>query len=86
MEREITVARKRVKDADTVSKQQHKQIRNAEHTGVTTREAAKMFQEMKIAIGDSLSNLANSNQEEDGDDEYHLDTDRGKRSEDDEPG
>jgi hypothetical protein len=41
---------------------------------------------MKIAIGDSLSEIAGSNNGEDGEDENDEETEQGDLSEDDEPG
>jgi hypothetical protein len=53
----------------------------------TTRKPEKTFEEMLNAIGDSLSNLVSSNDEEDGEHkEDKEDTELGKLSEDDEPG
>jgi len=59
---------------------------NVEQAGLTTREPGKTFEEMLNAIGDSLSNLASSDNEEDADDEEgNDDTEQGKLSEDDKP-
>jgi hypothetical protein len=51
-----------------------------------SRKPEKMFEEMLVAIGDSLSHLAYSDNGEDGEDEDDEQTDQGKWSEDDEPG
>jgi hypothetical protein len=59
---------------------------HAEIAGLTSREPEKTFEEMLAAIGDSLSDLASSNDGEDGEDEDDEDTEQGKLSEDDEPG
>jgi len=67
-------------------KQGHEDMRNAENVGSTTTEPKKMIQEMMIAIGDCLSDLAGSNNEEDGEDDDDEDTELGKLSEDEEPG
>jgi len=61
-------------------------MKHAEIVGLTTREPATSFEEMIIAIGDSLSDLASSGNEEDGEDEDDEETEQGKLSEDDEPG
>jgi len=45
-----------------------------------------MFEEMLVAIGDSLSDLASSDDGEDGEEEDDEDTEQGNLSEDDEPG
>jgi len=59
----------------------------AESTGATTRKHETTFEEMLNAIGDSLSNLASSEDEQDGEDEEDDEEDTGlsKLSDDDEP-
>jgi hypothetical protein len=59
---------------------------HAELTGLTSRKPEKTIQEMLVAIGDSLSDLASSDDREDGEDEDVEETEQGKLSEDDEPG
>ena len=59
---------------------------NAEIAGLTSREAEKTFEEMMAAIGDSLSDLASSDDGEDGEEEDDEETEQGNLSEDDEPG
>jgi len=59
---------------------------HAEIARLTSREPDKTFEEMLVAIGDSLSDLASSDHGEDGEDEDDEETDQGKLSEDDEPG
>jgi hypothetical protein len=58
---------------------------HAEIAGLTSREPEKTFQEMLAAIGDSLSDLASSNDGENGEDEDDEDTEQGKLSDDDKP-
>ena len=58
----------------------------AEIAGLTSREPEKTFEEMLIAIGDSLSDLASSDNWKDGEDEDDEETEQGTLSEDDEPG
>jgi hypothetical protein len=53
---------------------------------LTSREPKKTFVEILVAIGDSLSDLATSVDEEDGEDEDNEETEQGKLSEDDKPG
>jgi len=53
---------------------------------LSSRKPEKRFEEMLIAIGDSLSDLASSNDGEDGEEEDDEETEKGKLSEDDEPG
>ena len=87
MERETAVARKRVEDAETAIKQKQEDMSNVEKAGLTTRDPEKTFEEMLNAIGDSLSDLVSSNDEEDVDDEEDDEgTEQGKQSEVDEPG
>jgi len=45
-----------------------------------------MFEELMVPIRDSLSDLASSNDQEDGEDEDDYQTEQGKLSGDDEPG
>ena len=87
MDRETSVARKRVKDAETAIAHEQEDMRNADESGLTTRKPEQTYNEMLNGIGDSLSNLASSDNEEDGDNEEDVedDTDQGKLSEDNEP-
>jgi len=85
-ERETTVARKRVEDTETAIQQEQEDMRKAENVGLTTRESETMFQDMIVAIRDSLSTLATSDDEQDGEDEDDDDTELGKLSKDDKPG
>ena len=61
-------------------------MKHAEITGLRIREPEKAFEDMMVAIGDSLSDLASSENGEDGEDEHDEETQQGKLSEDDEPG
>ena len=58
----------------------------AENVGLTTREPKRLFEEMMVATGDSLSDLASSDDGEDGEHEDNEESEQGKLSEDDEPG
>ena len=84
VERETTVARNRVEDAETANKQEQEDMRSAESVGLTSREPGQTVDERLDAIGDSLSDLACSDNAEDGEDDE--DTEQGTLSEDDEPG
>jgi len=84
--RETAGARKPVEDTATAVQQEHKDTRKAENAGLTHREPKYTFQEMMIAISDSLSDHASSNDEDDGDDEDDEETVLGQVSKDDEPG
>jgi hypothetical protein len=86
VERETAGARKRVEDAEAAVQQEQDDMTNAELAGLTSREPKKTFEEMLVAIGDSLSDLASSNDGEDGEDEDDGESEQGKLGEDDEPG
>jgi len=85
---ETAVARKRVEDAENAIKQDRDDMRNAEKAGLTTTKPERTFGEMLNAMGDSLSDLAISDDGEDGedkdDDEEHPPG--GKLGKDDETG
>ena len=82
------MARKRVEGTETVFMQEQDDMSTAENTEATNRKPEKKFDRMLNAIEDSLSNLASSNDEQEGedeeDDEEH--TELGNLSDDDEPG
>jgi len=85
--RETAVARKRVQDAETAIMQEQQHMRNVAISRSTTTKPETTFEEMLNAIGDSPSNLACSDHEQDGEDEDdEEDTERGKLSEDNESG
>jgi len=88
VERETTVARKRVQDAETAIIQQLKDMTTAECVGATTRMPEATFEKMLNAIGECLSDPVSSDDEQDGEDEKddEQDTELGKLSDDDEPG
>jgi hypothetical protein len=86
VERETAGARKRVEDADTAVQQEQDDMTHADIAGLTSREPEKTFEVMLVAIGDSLSDLASSDDGEDGEDEDDEETEQGNLSEDDEPG
>jgi hypothetical protein len=56
-----------------------------ENWALTTREPEKSYHEMMVAIGDSVSDIASSDNGEDGKDENDQETEQGKLSEDDKP-
>jgi len=86
VERETAGARKRVEDAEAAVQQEQDDMTDAEIAGLTSREPEKMFEEILVAMGDSLSDLASSDDGEDGEEEEDEDTEQGNLSEDDEPG
>jgi len=71
VDRETAVVRKRVQHVETAIKQEQEDMRNAEKAGLTTRKPKTTFEEILNAIGDSLSSLPSSHDEEDG--EYEQD-------------
>jgi hypothetical protein len=60
-------------------------LTHAEIAGLRSREHKKTFEEMLVAIRDSLSDLASSHDGEDGEYVDDQDTEQGKLSEDDKP-
>ena len=80
VERKTAGAWKRVEDTEAVVQQVQEDIKNAENAGLTNRESKKTFEEMLVAIRDSLSDLASSNNGEDGEDEGDEETEQGKLS------
>jgi len=59
-------------------------MKDAEKAELTYRESEKTFEEMLVAIGESLSHLASSDDGQDGEDEDDEETEQGKLSDDDE--
>ena len=88
MDRETAVARKQVRDADTAIMQEWDQIRNVEKARSTTTKPETTFEALLNAIGDSLSDLASSEDEVDleHDDDDEEDTELAKLTKDDKCG
>jgi len=86
VKRETAGARKRVEAAEAAVQQEQDDMTHGEIAGLRSREPEKTFEEMLVAIGDSVSDLASSDNGEDGDDEDDEETKQGNLSEDDEPG
>jgi len=86
VETETTVARKRVEDAEAAVQQEEEDMKHAEIAGLTNREPEMTFDEMMVAIGDSLSDIASSDEGEDEEDQDKEETKQGKPSKDDKPG
>jgi len=88
VERVTAVARMRVEDPVSAIQQEQDDMRNAEKAGLTTTKPEQKFEEMLNAIGDSLSDLASSDNGEDGEDEDDDEEDSagGNLSKDDQPG
>jgi len=88
VDRETALARKRVQDAETAIRQAQEHMRNVEKARSTSTHSETTSGEMLNAIGGSLSDLASSEDEEDGEDKDadEEDSELGKLSEDNEPG
>jgi len=86
VERETAGARKRVEDAEAAVQQEQDDMTHAEIAGLTSSEPETTFEEMLVAIGDRLSDLASSDDGEDGEHEDEEETEQGKLSDDDKPG
>jgi hypothetical protein len=86
VERETAGARKRVENAEAAVQQEQDDMTHVEIVGLMSREPEKMFEQMLVAIGDSLRDLASSNDGENGEDEDHEETVQGNLSEDNKPG
>ena len=82
------MARKQIEDTETAINQEQEDMRNPEKAGLTTRKPETTFEEMLNAIGDSLRELAISDNGEEGEDEDNDEEDPqlGKLTEDGEPG
>ena len=87
MDRETTEVRIRVEEAETAIQQEEDNISNAEKAELTSTKPETTFEDMSNAIGDSLSDLASSNNGEDWEDEDddEGDPELGKLSGNDEP-
>ena len=86
VERETAGARKRVEDAEAAVQHKQDDTMHAEIAGLTSREPEKTFEVMLVAIGDSLRDLASSDNGVDGAEEDDEETEQGNLSKDDEPG
>ena len=88
VDRETAVARNHVKDPETTSMQELEDMRNAEKAGSTPGKPETTFDEMLYPIGDSLRDLASSNDEVDceGKADAEQDSELGSLSQDGEPG
>jgi len=86
VERETAGARIRVEDTEAAIKKEQEDTEAAENTELTTREPEKTLNEMMLAIWHSLSDIASSDDWEDGEDDDDQDTDQGQLIEDGQPG
>lgn len=80
------MARERGKDAQTAIKQELEDMRYSKNAELTNRKQKNAFEEMMIAIEDSLSNLASFDDAKDGNDKDDEDSELWKLSEDDQTG
>jgi len=86
VERETAGARKRVEDAEAAVQQEQDDTRKAENARLMNREPEMIFQEIMVAIRDSLSILASSDNGEDCEDEDDEEIEQDQLSENDKPG
>jgi len=86
VEKVASVAKKCDEDAETVIEQVEEEMRGAGNAGLTVRNPENMSEEMKIVIGDSLTDLGSCDNEEDGDDDDNQVTELGRLGKYDEPG
>jgi len=83
VEGETAGARQRVEDAEAAVQQEEEDMEKAENAGLMNRQYNHTVRDMMVAIGDSLSDLANSNHGEDGEDEDDEETGHGLLRKDD---
>jgi len=86
VERETGGARKQVEDAEAAIRQEQEDAEAAENAGLTSTEPKKTSHGMMVAIGDSLSDIASSDNGEDREGEDDEETELRQLSKDDEPG
>jgi hypothetical protein len=88
VDRVTTVARIQVQDAQTAMTQEQEHMGNVKKGRLTTTQPEITFEKMLNCIGNSLSDLACSEDEEDVEDKDvdDEDTGHGKLNDDDEPG
>ena len=86
VETETAGERKRVEDAEAAVQQQQENRQHGKIKELMNRKPEKNIEDMMVPIGDSLSDLASSDDGEDGEDKDDEETEQGKLSEDDKPG
>jgi hypothetical protein len=84
-DRETTGATKGVDDAEPSVQQEWDDAKKAENAGLMNRELKMTFQEMMVIMGDCLSDLASSDDTNDGEDKDEEETEQGQQSEDEQP-
>jgi hypothetical protein len=83
--RETAGAKERVEDAERAVQQELEDLKQAELARLMNRELEKTFEGMMVAIGDSLSDLASSDDGQDEEVEDDEKTEQVELSKDDEP-
>jgi len=83
--RETAGPTKWIEDPEPTVQQEQEDTRKAENAALTNRQHKKAFLEMMVAIGDSLSDLASSDDGEYGEDEDDEEAGQGQLSEDNKP-
>jgi len=76
----------RVNDVEVAVQHNKDDMQHAKITGLTIKEPKQTFEEMNVALRDSLSDIASSDNGQDGEHEDDQETEQSKLSEDDEPG
>jgi hypothetical protein len=84
VERQTAGARMWIEDAEAAFQQEQEDTTKAENFGLTYREHEMTFHDMMVAIAESLSDLASSDDGEDKEDE-DAETEQSQLSEDEEP-
>jgi len=75
-----------VEYAETAVQQVQDDTRKAENVGLTKREPKMTFQKIMVDVANSRSDLASSDNRENGEDEDHEETEQAPLNNDDEPG
>jgi hypothetical protein len=86
VETQTAGARGRVEDSEAAVHQDQDDMTHTEMEQLMTQEPQKNFEEMLVAIGDSVSDLVRSYDGEDGEDENDEETEQVRLREDDKPG
>jgi hypothetical protein len=74
VETETAGARKRVEDTEAAVQQEQDDMMHAEIARLTSREPKMMFEEMLVATGDTLCELATSTNRDDWKDQNDVET------------
>jgi hypothetical protein len=84
--RQTAVARMQIEDAEAAISKEQENTDTTEIVGLMTREPEKMFHKLMVAIRESLSDIASSEDRDNVEEKDDEQTEQGKLSEDDELG